>query len=556
MSHVDEEVDRPRRSGWERAFYAVAAILALVPAVRMALLVREAAPLQYSDYWLLLPHFTNSDGSLDVGGLFDFEFQNHPVVVPMVVYWLNVALFAGSNVALGVGVLVLAVGILAMVALVLHRSGFRPVDRMVLLVLASCLVFTPNGTWNYTMAMSGTAWLGAGLLGLVAVYLRSRDKPVLAFGAAAVAVITYATSLMIWPALVAVGACRRPVREWWREWPYVVGFIATFLWYREVQTTGLGADLPWPGFLDTFPLVTRLLAFPLGLEGSAAEAVGYLLLLGIPALVIWFAVVARSDAAAAWVGIAVFGLLATLSLAVGRSFVGAGGQNRYASLPALAWIGFAGLVVLAVRREGRPGGGGPSALGRWAPLASCVVIAVLATTSGAPHVEKMRSQVGDQELRELALHLDIADGTPYLAGYNTSVTELLVGIDHQPFVDGWDLDCGLIDERLASERIDSSEPAGELVSARSLALLGGAAEITGRLPADRPARCVVVTDEANLVIGAATVGVDGVEGTGDGTGATGFVAIARPGAREYRAYAIFEDDPTPVELFAVSLVEL
>jgi hypothetical protein len=456
-------VTRRPRSRWEIAGYAAAAILALVPAVRMALLVREAAPLQYSDYWLLVGHFTNPDGSLHAAGLFEFEFQNHPVVLPMLVYWLNLQLFAGSNVALGVFVLAVAAGILAMVAVVLARSGLRPVDHMVLFVLASCLLFTPNGAWNYAVSMSGTAWLGAGLLGIIAVYLRSRDRTVLAFATAFLGAFTYATGLMVWPALAAVGACRRPPREWWREWPYLVGFVANYLWFQEVQTTGLGADLPWPGLVDTLRITAQLLAFPLGMEGSLAEVVGSVVLLGIVALAVWFAAVVRSTAASALVGIAVFGLLATASLAMGRHmFITGGDQNRYTSVPAVALIGFAGLLVLAMREvdadsaDHRATRFGPVI--RQAPLAVCAVLAGLATTTGGAHVEDMRDAVPEQELREVALHLGIADGTPYLAGFSTSVTDLLIELDQQPFVDGWDLDCGLIDEELDLEVVDDAAP--------------------------------------------------------------------------------------------------
>ncbi len=96
---------------WRAAGYAVVAALALVPVVRMVLLIRDGPALQYNDYWLLIDQFVKPDGSLNVGGLFEFEHQNHPVVVPMIVYWLNTRFFAGSNVALGYVVVAIAVAI-------------------------------------------------------------------------------------------------------------------------------------------------------------------------------------------------------------------------------------------------------------------------------------------------------------------------------------------------------------------------------------------------------------------------------------------------------------
>jgi hypothetical protein len=564
-AHATGEAE-PGLARWEVAGYAVAAIFALVPFVRMALLVRDAASLQYNDYWLLVDHFTNPDGSLNAAGLFDFEFQNHPVVLPLLVYWANIPLFDGSNVALGRFVLVLALGILAMIGLILARSRFRPVDQMAILVLASCLLFTPNGAWNYVMAMSGTAWLGAALVGLIAVHLRSQDRYVLAFAVAALGAITYATGLVIWPALIAVGACRRVPRQWWREWPFAVAFVVTYLWYKEVQTSGLGKSVPFRGFVDTARLVAELLAFPLGLEGSAAELVGFVVLLGISGLSIWFAVVARSERAAPWVGVAVFGLLGTVSLVLGRYvLVAAGGQNRYSSVPAVALIGFAGLVVLAIRqRDERAGAdqrrhGSParwSAIGWDAFVAFGVfgVAALLSSTSGGEHVEWTRGLVPGQELREVALHLDLVDGTPYLSGLAITVTDLLVDIGHYPFVDGWDLDCGLLDQPIDANAHDSGPPIGEIVSSRQLTTLRGAVEVTGRISSDRPIRCIVLADGDGLVIGAAALGVDDVTGVGDGS--TGFIALGRPGADVYRAYVVFDDNSTPVLVDEISRADI
>jgi hypothetical protein len=532
-----EPVEQSRvRLGW-----VIAGALALVPFVRMALVVRHASPLQYSDYWLLVDHFTNTDGSLRVAGLFEFEFQNHVVVLPMLVYWLNLQLFAGSNVALGVMVLLLGLGVLAMVGVVLRRSGLPPLDQMVLFVLSSCLLFTPNGAWNYGIAMSGTAWLGAGLIGIVAVFLRSRDRPILAFAASALAAITYATGLMVWPAVVAVGCCRREPRAWWKELPFVVGFVANYLWFRQVQTTGLGADLPYPNVVDGGRLLARLLAFPLGLAGGPAEVVGLALLAGTVALVLWAVARSRTATSAMWVGIAVFGLLATVSLAWGRYIfiVSFGGQNRYTSVPTVALIGLAGLVMTILHERGRRAALSGLAVG------VIGIVALAATLTGGAHLDDMEHKVQEQELREIALHLGIADDNRYLAGFDTAVTGLLVEIDHQPFDGGWSRDCGLIDEPLDGSGAD--DPTGEITEARHLLLLSDAVELTGRV-GDGAIDCIVVTGEGDTVLGAASLDAD--------DGDTTFTAIARPGEDAYRVWAIAGEDESPVLVAEVDAADI
>ena len=531
--------------------YLLAGLLALVPIVRMALLVRGASPLQYSDYWLLFEHFTLADGGLDVAGMFDFEHQNHPVVLPILAYWGNAQLFAGSNVALGAFVVVLALGMLAAVALLLGRSDIRPVDRMFLFVAAAYLLFSQNGAWNYLRAMSGTAWLGAGLVGLVAVHLRSRDRAGLAFAACVVAVVTYATGLMVWPAVAAVGACRRKPRDWWREWPYVVGFVVSYLWYREVQTAGLGTEVLYPTVAEAIPRLAQLLVFPLGPEGVVAAAMGYVVLVVLAGLIGWFAARSSSANEAAWVGIATFGLLATTSLAFGRyTLVAAGAQHRYTSVPAVALIGLAGLLALAareVRTRSMPTRALTAAISG-IPLAFCAVVVVLASTAGRQHVQTMRDGVPAQELREIALRLDLADGTTYVAGFPewaalaTNFGDRLINLGHHPFVDGWDLDCGLIDEGTLPSPSPAGEVVGVVLDAQRLVNLRGAIELTGEISSPRPLRCVVVADEQNRVIGAATLR----SGDDPSTDATSFTALARPGATTYRVFAIFRDSPTPV----------
>ena len=78
--------------------------------------VLGGSPLQNTDYWLMLPRFTSPDGGLDVVGLFHFE-NEHPVVIPQFIYWLNLRLFAGSNITLGFVVIALVLGQLAVIAL-------------------------------------------------------------------------------------------------------------------------------------------------------------------------------------------------------------------------------------------------------------------------------------------------------------------------------------------------------------------------------------------------------------------------------------------------------
>ena len=74
-----------------------------------------------------------------------------------------------------------------------------------------------------------------------------------------------------------------------------------------------------------------------------------------------------------------------------------------------------------------------------------------------------------QEVREIALHLGLTDNTTFLlAGYGkTHVTDLLIATGHYPFVDSWDLDCGLLGKHVAvPEHGDGQAATGEVLSTR------------------------------------------------------------------------------------------
>ena len=533
------------------AGYALAAVLVLVPVVRMASIVLDGSVLQYADYWMMLDNFTRPDGSLDVGGL--FEFQNHPVVLPQLIYWVNLQLFSGSNVSLGLFVVAVALAQLGVVALLLRQSALGSFERMALLVLASALLFDLAGTWNFAKAMSGTAWLSANLFALAAVYLRSRDRRAPAFGLAALAAVSYGTGVVAWAAVIATGLSRRRLREWWREWPYAVGLMATVVWNR-LGASG-GADIRWPSPLEVAAATARMFGHVLGLEGTVGQAVGYVVLVGVPVIAIHLAIASRAAGVAGWVGVATFGWLGSVQIGTLRydwlSIFG--DQSRYTSLPALTWLGLVALLCYAAPHAGhllRAHGWTRPAAALTGP-AMCAVIGVPvlagALAAGRTVADEIAATRPGQQLAEVALRLEMTDRTRYLTGpvgEPTTVTELMRATGHYPFVESWDLDCGLLGERIeGAEVADRSGPVGDVVAGEPAVFLPSAVEISGRVGVERSVRCVVITNGQGEVIGAATLAV-----THDGTSATGFRALARGGGFVYRGYVVFEGDPRPYPL--------
>ena len=183
--------------------------LALVPTVWMFTFVRGNNPMQWHDYWDILPRVTNLDGSLAPGNLFTYR-NEHPIAVPGLIYWVNAHLTGGSNIALGYFVFVVAVLQVVIVTLASRETLRWPWPRVWLLVLfGSSLLLAPRGAHNFALAMSGTAWLTANLFAVLALLVACRRSPLLAAPAAVLASSSYGTGLMVWPALVVVALLQR-----------------------------------------------------------------------------------------------------------------------------------------------------------------------------------------------------------------------------------------------------------------------------------------------------------------------------------------------------------
>lgn len=520
---ADEERARPylRSIAW-----LVAATLVALPIVRMTGLVLDSSPLQHADYWQLVDRFVDDGGGLDVGGLFVFN-NEHPLVVPQLLLWGNIGLFHGSNVALGLVVVAIGIGQLAILALVVGRSDVTRWERMALLVLASTLVFSLLGTWNFSKAMSGAAWLTANLFALAAVLFRSRGRTVAAFVGAGLATVSYGTGIVAWPAVALVGLCRRTDRQWWREWPAGLGFIAAAVWYRSAGNAPPADPVDLGGALQQ---AAGLLGFVFGADGVTGDVVGGLALIATP-IACTVALVGRRASAAAWAGVAGYGWAATLLISFGRhETLAFFGSNRYTSLIAITWIGLAGLVsTLTVGLDARRPATGI------ALAAVMALLALRAGTVGGDHADQMLGLNDQQERREIVLRLDLAEGNDFVGSFGIElppITDLLRSLEHHPFR-SWGPDCGLLGEQLpVFSDSDPSAEAGRIVSAGPLAGVDGAVAIDGVVGDDLDLRCVVLVDGSGTVVGAASLA--GTPGT--------FQGVARADADPSRAVAVVHDD--------------
>lgn len=476
--------------------------VALVPVLRMFRLVRGVTPMPYGDYWLIFPGLVRDDGSVELGNLLA-RYNDHPLFGAKVLYAITLRAFDGSNTALAYMVLLVGLGQVVVIGLLLARSALSAWEKGALLVLASALLFSLNGGWNFVYAMSGAAWLTANLFVLIALLLRQRDRYWEALAVGVVATASYQTGLAVWPALVVVGLVRRPWREWWRELLPLAGFVVADR-LRAAQSD-LPADIPFaPAQIvrDT----ARLIGFAIGLDAPTDATVGRIALLAAGLLIGW-AVLRRVESAAAWAGLATYGLLSCAFIAYGRpDFLGAEPGHRYQSLPALLWIGLAVLAVhwyrggvvrltadrnVVVQRAARAG------------AVALVAVPLIVGTSGTgeQHRRELEESRTVQDLGAIALRLGVDDDLEIVMRFGRSPTpvETLRAAGQYPFSPSWDADCGRLGDRL--EPGSGPEDGGVARANRSPALDGGI-KLAGSIPADIDLDCILVVDISGEVVGA------------------------------------------------------
>jgi hypothetical protein len=514
-------------------------LLAVIPAVGMLQLVLRASDTQWFDYWMTFPDIVNPDGSLAVRRLVFFH-NEHVMAVPYVIFWLNYKLTSGLNTTLGVFV----VG-LAAVQVVLLRRMLPSVARLgrwavsLLFVGFAVLVFAPQGAHNFARAMSGTAWLSANVLSLLAVlavHRRWRGDVPLALGLAGLATLSYGTGLMAWPAVLVVLVLQRrsaravlPVAAVW--------LVVAGAYFGLAQSSrSADADLDLNGVAHR---TVQVLGSVVATDPDMAVATGLAAVI-LAGLLIERAVRLDRLAAAPWVALVVYTVLGAAMIGFARGAHGddVGASSRYASLSALCWCGLLALAVLV-----RPGD--------VRVLAAGLLAVGLAFVGGRASVAEVDEWNVTQDELAIAMRLDVSEGYPKRDArwpdlYADSTT-LMQDIGHHPFSGSFQYDCGLLDETLslpATPTSDEAGPRGRLddflpsYNNDSVRMHGWV------VSPGEPVRCVLVVDADDRVVGMAVYGTpraDVANTVGSSNDELGFVATARGSERSYQAVAVLAD---------------
>ncbi|WP_016699725.1 hypothetical protein [Actinoalloteichus spitiensis] len=530
---------------------AVTALLALaaLPVLFTLVEVFRAPPMHYGDYWTILSKVIDDTGALAPAGLFEL-YNQHPIVVTGLLFYVDAVLFGGSNHLVGVVNVVASSAMVAALWTMLPRRLSPPL-RAALVATFSLLLFSPAILEFYAMSMSGAHWLAGFAPAVVALAAAHRGRTVAAVLLALLGSLGHGAAFPVWLAIALVAWLRRDAA--WRIWTPLVllgGVVVAFL------TMPGGSSVP-PADAPAVDVYLMLISATMG-QIFAIQSVDLATLAGLAALLgvaVSVTAVVRARLApppdpsgdgltsaasgrgpaesAGWVGLALHATLVAAMVGSSRVSLGVdiGQSARYAIIPALTWIALVTLFVLLRPRV---------------PVARAVAVTtalgVVAFVAGSTQGQKVRNELRAVPLLAVAAQVGAHET---LAGLKMNPDDVpaFAATGAYPFHDGFTLGCGgpelgdrvdLASVRELAHPDDDTETAGYLETGR----VEGDAEISGwALVEGARADCVLVVDTSGTVIGGGMTGLnrpDLVDNLPTSEPGAGFQAVAAAGLLEGR----------------------
>lgn len=406
-------------------------LLALVPALAMVVEVSRAGKLQWLDYWYVLIRMTSPDGSFRLGGIFTPQ-NEHPLMLPSLLYWLDARLADGDNRALGYVVIVIAAVIVLLLRTALPKT-LPPLVRAGLVVAMSGLIFSLQGMHMFVRSMSGSAWLTANLIVVISLLLANKGKWRAALLTGVLASASYGTAFALWPVLALLATLRKERRAL-RIAPLAIGAVIIGIWYILKPST-------WVGGTPADDIGSLLYTF-LTIVGKmwTADNAGFAVVAGVLMLVAYIVLITNKTAQDKslwfWWMLGCYGILACGMIATARIDFGAdfGLTSRYSALAVMVSIPL--LVLMAtVLYKGIQRNAQKIAV-------TAIGIGVVGFTLGLPTAADLRNTIKEHPLVAVAIRAGYGDALGSVVPREFELEPNLRVLNHYPFNDSFSLGCG------------------------------------------------------------------------------------------------------------------
>ncbi|MDJ0519946.1 MAG: hypothetical protein QNJ74_28025 [Trichodesmium sp. MO_231.B1] len=344
----------------EVTFLILTTIAILLPAFYVLFMILKAGELLNFDYWWMIKNIYSIDGFST--NIFDWMFRanEHFVLIPAIIYALNILVTKGSNIGLCLATFFLAVaqGILLIALVANTLKKYRPI-LLLLILFISVFNFTPAAAHNWMRGYSGVHWVIANLFVIASIFcvkklLESQQNR---FAIASIILgilgcISYSTALGIWPILCAIAILYKLPKKFTISYLFF-SVLVIGIYFLTYTTPSHHPSLSKLNFIDIVAYIPVYLGAIFTHNIPVASAIGWvgLILAGI-FLIYWLFIIYPQDWLP-WLSIIIYSFGTALMAAVSRSGFGAEQAiaSRYATLPSLFWLSLIILIFLRLEKQ-------------------------------------------------------------------------------------------------------------------------------------------------------------------------------------------------------------
>jgi hypothetical protein len=405
----------------------------IIPASFILYLISQAGDLSNFDYWWMTWNFYSVEGFATNPLNWIFRANEHFVLIPAIIYALNIVITQGSNIGLCVFAWFLALlQCHVLIALLPVKLSRFPVQFIFIIVAISIFNFTPAAAHNWMRGFSGVHWIIANLFVICAIFcLQSYAKSLsvnavqppslsslqnkwvigsIIFGI--LGCISYSTPLGLWPILCAAAIVLRfPRQVIYLYFGVSIAVIGTY--FLTYKTPAHHPSLTKINALKLIEYIPTYLGGIFSENIAIASFIGIIGLIAVTSLVGYWLFGKKSDRTEwlPWLSIQIYTLQTALMAAVSRSGFGVeqATASRYATLPALFWMSTIVLTVLWVKQLELT----PRIQTRWLTslLGITTIAIVLMYGVGGDIASAIAQRATYQPLVALSLQLGITDVT-------------------------------------------------------------------------------------------------------------------------------------------------
>lgn len=400
----------------EFTFIVIATIIILLPALCVLYMISKAGELLNFDYWWMIQNIYSIDGFST--NIFDWMFRanEHFVLIPAIIYALNIVVTKGSNIGLCLATLFLAcIQVILLMALVPNTLKKYRTILLLLILFISIFNFTPAAAHNWMRGYSGVHWVIANLFVISSIFCVNKllkfpqNKWLIAsISLGILGCISYSTALGIWPILCAVSILFKLPKRFTISY-IIFSILVIGIYFFTYTTPSHHPSLSKLSLINIIAYIPVYLGAIFTHNIPVASTIGWVGLVLAGIFVIYWLFLTYPQYWLPWLSIIIYTFGTALMAAVSRSGFGVEQAiaSRYATLPSLFWLSLIILIFLLLEQQQ------PTLKKQWyfvTPLVAVLTILIISMYRvGTETFREIAHRATYQPLVALSLQLGISD---------------------------------------------------------------------------------------------------------------------------------------------------